>query len=172
MLKNSGAIKSNVHQAAEILEISVYTLPKLTGTRFVFHSRQAFTCLLDMWPAIVIALENTLTACKHKPDTRAKISGLVTQLHSYKCICLTCCYLDILEKITPVSMLFEENSSSPGECSSIIRQASIELEDMYECIGTEEEMIDSHLSRFILTEDEDGQQILKSQFSKHSHMLH
>ena len=58
------------------------------GTRFVSHRRRAFTRLLDMWPAIVIALENTLTAHKHKPDTRAKISGLVTQLRSYKLICL------------------------------------------------------------------------------------
>ena len=115
-----------------------------------------------MWPAIVTALENTLTARKHKPDTRAKISGLVTQLRSCRFVCLTCCYLDILEKITPVSMLFEENSLLPGECSSIIRQASLELEDLYECVGTEEEMIDSHLSRFVLTEDEDGQQILES----------
>ena len=124
-----------------------------------------------MWPAIVIALYNTLTALKHKPDTRAKISSLVTQLCSYKLICLTCCYLDILEKITPVSMLFEENSLLPGECSAIIRQALLVLEDMCKCVGTEEEMIDSHLSRFVLTEDKDGQQILKSQFTKHGHML-
>ena len=67
--------------------------------------------------------------------------------------------------------LFEENSLLPGECSSIIRQASLELEDMHECVGTEEEMIDSHLSRFVLTEDKDGQQILKSQFTKRGHML-
>ena len=31
LFKNSGAIKSDVRQAAEVLEISVYTLPKLTG---------------------------------------------------------------------------------------------------------------------------------------------
>ena len=68
-------------------------------------------------------------------------------------------------------MLFEENSLLPGECSSIIRKASLELEDMYECVSTEEEMIDSHLSRFVLTEDKDGQQILKSQFTKCGHML-
>ena len=68
-------------------------------------------------------------------------------------------------------MLFEENSLLPGECSSIIRKASLELEDMYECVSTEEEMIDSHLSRFVLTEDKDGQQILKSQFTKRGHML-
>ena len=65
-------------------------------------------------------------------------------------------------------MLFEENSLLPGECSYIIRQASLELEDMYNCVGTEEEMIDSHLSRLVLT---DGQQILKSQFTKRGHML-
>ena len=32
-------------------------------------------------------------------------------------------------------------------------------------------MINSHLSRFVLTEDKDGQQILKSQFTTISHML-
>ena len=42
---------------------------------------------------------------------------------------------------------------------------------MYECAGTKEEMINRHLSRFVLTEDEDGQQILKSQFTKLGHML-
>ena len=68
-------------------------------------------------------------------------------------------------------MLFEENSLLPGEYSSIIKQASFELEDMYERVGTEEEMIDSYLSRFVLTEDKDSQQILKSQFIKHGHML-
>ena len=68
-------------------------------------------------------------------------------------------------------MLFEENSLLPGECSAIIRQALLVLEDMCKCVGTEEEMIDSHLSRFVLTEDKDGQQILKSQFTKHGHML-
>ena len=93
LFKNSGAIKSNVRQAAEVLEIRVYTLPKLKSTWFVSQCRQAFNHLLDMWPAIVIALENSLTARKHKPDTRAKTSGLETQLHSYKFICLTWCYL-------------------------------------------------------------------------------
>ena len=33
LFKNSGAIKSDVCQAAEILEISVYSLPKLLGTQ-------------------------------------------------------------------------------------------------------------------------------------------
>ena len=94
LFKNSEAIKSNVCQAAEVLEISVDTLPKLTRTRFVSHPRRVFTRLVDMWPAIVIALENSLTAHKHKPDTRVKISGLVTQLRSYKFICLICWYLD------------------------------------------------------------------------------
>ena len=68
-------------------------------------------------------------------------------------------------------MFFGENSLLPGKCSSIVRQASLELDDMYECLGTEEEMLDSHLSRFVLTEDKDGQQILKSQFTKRGHML-
>ena len=82
LFKSSRAIKSDVRQAAEVLEISVQTLPKLMGAQFVLHRRRAFTHLLVMRPAIVIALENSLTARKHKPDTSTNISGLVTQLRS------------------------------------------------------------------------------------------
>ena len=39
LFKNSGTIKSDVRQAAEVLEVSVYTLRKLMGTRFVSHRR-------------------------------------------------------------------------------------------------------------------------------------
>ena len=73
-------------------------------------------------------------------------------------------------EIDKIFELFEENSLLQGECSSIIREALLELEDMYEYIGTEEEMINSRLRRFVLQENKDGQQILKSHFTKCGHM--
>ena len=38
-------------------------------------------------------------------------------------------------------MLFEEISLLPGQCSLIIRQALLELEDIYERVCAEEEMM-------------------------------
>ena len=38
-------------------------------------------------------------------------------------------------------MLFEENSLLPGQCSLIIRQALLELEDIYKRVCAEEEMM-------------------------------
>ena len=69
LLKNSGAIKSDVQEAAKSLNISAYTLPKLSGTRFVSHHVRALARMLNMWPAIISAFENTLVTRKHKPKS-------------------------------------------------------------------------------------------------------
>ena len=41
LLKNSGAIKSDIKSAVETLDINFHALPKMTGTRFVSHQRRA-----------------------------------------------------------------------------------------------------------------------------------
>ena len=46
LMKISGALKSDVKSAAKALDISCYTLPKITGTRFVSHRKKAYTRLL------------------------------------------------------------------------------------------------------------------------------
>ena len=73
LLKNSGKIKSEMKIAAEALNIQHYTLPKLTGTRFVGHRISALRVLLDMWPAIITALQNVQADHKTKATVRAKV---------------------------------------------------------------------------------------------------
>ena len=91
--------------AASALNISYYQLPKLTGTRFVNHRRRAFLRLLDMWPAFITAYETSLGLGKHRAETKAKIQGFLKTFHSYEKLCMVCCYLDILEKVTPASLV-------------------------------------------------------------------
>ena len=57
--------------AAEALNIQHYTLPKLTGTCFVGHRISALRVLLDMWPAIITALQNVQADHKTKATVRA-----------------------------------------------------------------------------------------------------
>ena len=73
LMKNSSAVKSDLKSAAKALDISCYTLPKVTGTHFVSHRKKAYTCLPNMWPALIIAFENTLTYRKIKTETKAVV---------------------------------------------------------------------------------------------------
>ena len=102
-----------------------------------------------MWPAIITALENTIVVTKYKPGTKAKIQGFLKQLKSYPFLCTVATYLDILEKITPTSLVFEGDGLLPFEVKPTIDLTVSKLEDLIECSGSdEEELSDSHLSRF------------------------
>ena len=65
LMKNSGAVKSDVKSEAKALDIC-YTLPKITRTRFVSYRKKSYTRLLNIWPALITALENTLAYHKNK----------------------------------------------------------------------------------------------------------
>jgi len=170
LCRNSGAIKSDIKAAAKALNISFYSLPKLSGTRFIPHHRRAISRLLDMWPAIISALDNTLAIRKHKPETKGKILGIIKQLRSYKSICLACCYLDVLEKIAPVSKVFEHNELLPFEVKGNVQNTCLQLEDIIESVESNEDW-DSHLARFVMSEEEGVPQLTSSSYIKHGDML-
>ena len=167
LLQNSGIIKSDVLEAAKVLDISAYTLPKLTGTRFVSHRVKALGRLINMWPALISAFENTIVVRKHKPETKAKIQKLIKDLRSYELLTLACSYLDVLLKISPASLVFETESTLPTDTAAVIQRTKLELEDLEENAGTEEEF-DSHLKQFSFNEETKE---LKGTFVKHGDML-
>ena len=68
LYKNSGAIKTDIHKAAETLNISVYSFSRLTGSWFIPHRCRGLTLLFSMWPAIVVALENTIVVWYHRAE--------------------------------------------------------------------------------------------------------
>ena len=97
VMKHSGKIKSEIKTACCAIDIHCYTWPKLGGTRFVGHHRNSFTNLLNVWPSIVLAFENVIADTKTKAAMRAKVAGLNRKMKSYRSLCLTCVYLDILK---------------------------------------------------------------------------
>ena len=108
LLKNSGPLKGQVKKATEVIGITSYSLTKLSGTRFVSHHKKALFRLLHMWPAFIMGYENAIPNIKTH-STRAKVQGLLKKFRNpdflYKC----CSYLDIIEHITPASLVFERN---------------------------------------------------------------
>ena len=125
---------------------------------------------MNIWPAFLTAYQNGLSLNNHSPDTKAKISGLLKKFRSYKVLCQVCVYLDILEKTSPVSLVFEGEGLLPGEVEASIKRTISELEDMNEVAGKPGELLDSHLLPFQVREL-DGELILRPSFVKAGDML-
>ena len=153
LLRDSGKIKSEVKKSAEVLGIQNYNLPKMTGTRFIGHRRKAFEILLKMWPAFLTAYENVVADPKTKPETRAKVQGLLNSFWSYKTLSLVCTYLDILEKTVPASKVFEGEKLLPFEIRESINRTMTDLE---EYADDDCDNLDSHLHRFAIVGNEEN----------------
>ena len=160
LLRGSGKIKTELKLAADVLEIQHYSLPKMTGTRFIGHRRRALTTLLNMWPAFDMAYENIKADPKTRNETKAKVTGLLKKFKNYRFLVLSCVYLDLLEQTTPVSKIFESNSLLPFEVKPLVKTAIFNLSDQIE----DSDMLDSHLQRF--KRNNDDKTVIKSQYDK------
>ena len=147
LMKKSSAIKSDVKSAAKALDISCYTLPKITGTHFISHRKKAHTRLPNMWPALITAFENMLTYRNIKTETKAKISGLLKVLQNHRFLMLTCTYVDILEKITLLSLVYEKDHIVT-EVKPSLSTTYLELEDVIDTAGNDDEFLDSHMTKY------------------------
>ena len=110
-----------------------------------------------MWPAIVVTLENTLLFGVIKLKLRTKITRFLKQLKDYQTLCNTCTYLDVLEKMWPVALIFEDENLLPFEVNEAIeiKQCLLKLKIYLNAL---DEMFDSHFNRFLFNEDKNGNQ--------------
>ena len=85
------------------------------------------THLLSIWPAIAVTLGNTIVVRRLKAEIKAKITRFLKQLENFQTLCSTCAYLDVLEKILQVALIFEEETLLPFEVKPLIKQCLLEL---------------------------------------------
>ena len=76
-----------------------------------------------MWKPLDTAFKNTVADKRTTAPVRAKVHGILKKIQSYKFLCLVCCYLDVLELITPASKIFEDGELMPHEVKPTITQA-------------------------------------------------
>ena len=155
LLKNSGALKAKLKQAAEAENITYYPLPKIHGTRFVSHRKRGFIKLLHMWPAFITCYEDAVFTTKCN-KTKAKISGLLKKFKSVSMLLHVCSSLDVLSMISPISLTFEKDSLMPYEISTslrkFIRQADAFIDKDKDAIKSDE---DKFINSFLITQCED-----------------
>lgn len=153
LFRNSGKLKSETKEACQALNITFYELPKIHGTRFVNHRRKGFKALLHDWPALITCFTNALSRdYGSRPETKAKIKGVLKKLKDYKMLCRVACYLDILESISPLSLIFEKKYLMAYEVKPAIEKTFANLEEMKgEDLNS---AISSFLHKFSINEDD------------------
>ena len=77
------------------------------------------------------------------------VRDVITQskIQSYHFQFLICCYLNVLELITPVSKVFEEEELMPYEVRPIINETILNLNYAIQC-DVDEDMLTSYLASF------------------------
>ena len=168
LLRDSGRFNSECKHAGEAVNVEYYKLPKIHGTRFVGHRRAGLTKLLHDWPVFMVACENAVVATRsYQPKTKAKIQGILEKLRNYRILTLTAAYLDLMEKATPISKVFETEHVMPYEVKGNVARTKLELEDLVDSVGTPEELLDSHLAKFVnIQTDEDGKNFIEIEYLK------
>ena len=72
--------------------------------------------------------------------------------------------------MSPVNLIFEDHLL-PSEVKPLIKRCILELEDLVDYVGEPNEMLDSRFSRFLYSEDDDGNKSLSASSVKFGHML-
>ena len=101
------------------------------------HRRRGFKNLLEAWAAYLMTYESVVADTQGTTaSTRAKVNGLVKKFK-----CTVDVYLDLLEQLVPASMVFEADALMPYEISSGVTRSILQLREMEEEIGGEDEFL-------------------------------
>ena len=97
-----------------------------------------------MWKPLTTAFEKIVADKRTTAPVRTKAQGILKKLQSYRFVCLVCCYLDLLELITPASEMFEGEEVMPYKVKPIINETTLNLYVAIQCDAVED-MLTSYL---------------------------
>ena len=130
LFKNSGKLKSATKEACTALNITYYRLSKIHSTRFINHQKWGFTMLLHDWPALITSFTNALSSKGSRPETKAKIKGVLDKLKDYRFLCRVASYLDILKSISLLSLIFEKKNLMTYEVKPAVEKTLLNLQEL------------------------------------------
>ena len=105
---------------------------------------------------------------RRKGEMMAKLTGVLKKLRDYRVMCNVAVYLDILEKLSPLSLIFEQKTLMLHEVKPAVQLTTSNLNDLSE--ETVDDLIDSSLLKFKI-KDENDFATLESMYLKAGHEL-
>ena len=119
------------------------------------HRHRALQKLRHNWPTLVTAFTDFLSSeCNNKNETRAKVTRILNKLKSYRFLCTMAADLDIDANVTPLSMIFENNSLTAYEVVPAIQETIAQLETLSE-ESADELSKESFLHMFKIKDEDD-----------------
>ena len=101
--KKSGKFKRTLKKFGIINDVTVYTHPKVHGTRFLAHQLRGVNALINNWVPLGLTIENMCAT-----QNNAKLLGFLRKLRNYDFLGTACLYKAFLETLTPMSLKFQE----------------------------------------------------------------
>ena len=135
--------------------------------RFVSH-RRGFAKLMHNWPALITVFDEAQADRRYRGETKGKIIGITRKLHDYKFLCKVAAYLDSLEHLSPLSLVFKKIQLMPYDVIPPVNQTIDNFEEMIQ--EDIDDIIDSNLRKFRIV-DEDDLITLVSSYPKAGHEL-
>ena len=163
--RNSGELKRQFKELGEVLDCTVYTFPKVHGTRFVAHQRNGLHALLNNW----IPLTQTLTNICARPNLKnAKLLGYLKKLKSYDFLSSVCLYKGLLDAITPMSLSFQKGDLFLFDIQHTVALTKCHVNDLLEDDFTVTNPVSCYASQYMLFDSTTN--TLTSTIPKKGHM--
>ena len=129
LCKKSGKFKRVLKKMGDIHNVSVYTFPKVHGTRFIGHTRRGLGALLNNWPILMRVVENEVASPKASA-IKATLSGMMKKLKDFKFLSTAAYYKVLLDNLSVFSLALERGQVSVFEVPLLLKNTLSTIETM------------------------------------------
>ena len=105
------------------------------------------------WPALITSFTNALSSKRSRPETKAKIKDVLDKLKDYRFLCRVASYLDILESISLLSLIFEKKNLMAYEVKPAVEKTLLNLQELSK-EPLADDVIDSFLHKLSIQSDD------------------
>ncbi|XP_050392676.1 uncharacterized protein LOC126811174 [Patella vulgata] len=129
LLKQSGKLNRHFNNMADILNVQVYCVPKVHGTRFVSHQRRGLQHLLNNWIVLVQTFEDCIEHSRLS-NISAKLCGVLKKLKDYSFLVTCVQYLLILDNVSKMSLTLETEDIIITEVMPAVEKTKTRLDEL------------------------------------------
>lgn len=131
LFKQSGKLRGQFESLGRVSGVTIYTFPKVHGTRFIGHQRRGLHHLLNNWGILMQLCENCISSReKGYRNIKAKLQGILKKLKNFIFLSNCAFYFQLLENLSKFSLTLERGRILIFEVPLLIQTTTSENEDL------------------------------------------
>ena len=120
LFKQSGKLKRHFREMGTIFDIHINNITKVTGTRFVSHSKRAIHRLLKGWIPLILCFEDVIAKKKSTASIEGKLKGILKKLKSSSFLLKCMKHKIVVDALSELSILTERGDLQVYELASML----------------------------------------------------